>query len=161
MQQATIKSSGHKRYRLEAADGLHIEIHTSGSERAQFEFGEQTFDLTRERHWGDFLLEASDSSGEQNVIARATKRSAFSRKFDVVLGGREYKLVPVSCVRSSYRLIAGNRTLVEIKELGFFRTRFEVYGLEKLAPANLVFVAWLVLIMWQRENDVFVPPVVG
>ena len=70
-------------------------------EGGQFLWDGRQHDLTRETLWsGDFTLTA-----DGQVLARATKDSAFMRRFTVRVDEREMTLEPRSWLTRSFRLV--------------------------------------------------------
>ena len=157
-----------KQYKLNPKGSRCEFIDSSGAQRwlevtgesGGFELDGQPYELTREQGWGDFLLLGADASGQQTVLARATKQGPISRSFDVQLGTEPLRLTPVSSVRDSFELNQADRTLLRFQECGFFKSRYEITELADTEPSTLMFVAWLVVLMWRRSQAALTPPII-
>jgi hypothetical protein len=105
--------------------------------------------LSREGLWsGDFLLTA-----DEQVLARATKESAWVRRFIVRTGQRELMLTAASAFARSFRLVEGAALVGAIKPDHFF-TRGCTLELPDYLPVPVrVFLFWLVVLMWRRADS--------
>ena len=97
---------------------------------------------------GAFLLER-----EGSLVARAEKPSAFSRKFLVRYGDREYTLRGRSAFRRAFVLLDGSRQIGSIEPTGAL-TRKAMADLPASWPLPVrAFVIWLTMIQWRREKS--------
>jgi hypothetical protein len=136
-------------FRLQQAHGTVAELNVSGwKEKAEFDIAGGQYRLYREG-WasGAFVLE---SNGK--VVARAMKPSAFKARFQVEVGGRTFDLRRTTW-SSSFGLFEGDRQVGSVRRAGML-TRRAVIELPDAWPlAAQVFVFWLALVMWNREQS--------
>jgi hypothetical protein len=113
---------------------------------AKFELEGRRWEIRREGMLtGDWLLE----TGGQ-VIARATKISAFRRSYEIVADNRRLELAPVGFARRAYRLRHGDIVIGGMAPDGLFRRSADVDFPEELQLATRIFLAFLVLVQWRR-----------
>lgn len=98
---------------------------------------------------GDFLLES-----ERGVAARATKPSAFSRRFLVRAGAKTYELRPRSTFGRTFDLFDGDRKVGSISPTNGWWSRRASADLPTEIPLPVrIFLVWLTMTMWKRDAD--------
>lgn len=117
-------------------------------EKAQLELEEGTYLLYRERYFsGDFVLEHDGT-----VIARASKPSAFSNRFEVQLPDRNLVLRKLSAWNRRFVLFDGEKQVGSIYPLNVFTRRANI-DLPGDWPLRIkAFLFWLVFIVWKRQQ---------
>lgn len=96
---------------------------------------------------GAFIL------GHQGLeVVWARKPSAWRERFEVEYEGRTYELVKASWLRNSFELREHGRTVGAVRPRNIFRRRSEMMMPEELPLPVIVFVAALVVLMWNRRN---------
>ena len=117
-------------------------------EKARLELQEGTYDLRREGFCtGDFLLEQ-----EGKVLARATKTSVFQCNFEVDLPTRHVTLRKLSMWNRRFGLFDGDKQIGSVYPQGVFTKRSSIDLPADWSLANRVFVFWLALLIWKRQN---------
>ena len=118
-------------------------------ERAEFERDGFTWQLYRESMFrGRFVLQRGD-----DVVARATKPSAFRDRFEVEFGQVAFTLRKVSAFSRRFGVFVGEQQIGGIAPASFF-SRTVIVDLPSDWPAAVhVYVFWLVLLMWNREKS--------
>ncbi|HYC77367.1 MAG TPA: hypothetical protein VEI02_07045 [Planctomycetota bacterium] len=117
------------------------------SERAEATADGAPLRFEREGWRGRFV-----ARGPTGEIASATKRSAWTRDFDVHVGKRVFELRPAGAFSRAFRLLdergadAGG-----VRPRGWFGIRSEVTAPPELPPAARAFIAWLAMLMWRRQ----------
>ena len=108
-----------------------------------------TYRLYREAPMsGEFILEHAGS-----VLARAEKPSIFRREFVLRHAGREYTLRPRSIFRREFVLLDGSRQVGSIAPTSAF-TRKAAADLPHNLPLPVrMFVVWLTVISWRRQQS--------
>jgi hypothetical protein len=97
---------------------------------------------------GAFVLQ---SAGRD--LARAEKPSAFQRSFQIVVDGETYTLGAKSAFRRKFVLKDGERPVGSVYPVNAF-TRKCIVDLPADIPLPVrVFMVWLVIILWKRDND--------
>lgn len=96
---------------------------------------------------GDWLLQ---SDGQ--IVARATKPSAFTREFEVVADNRRMLLRPVGIARRAFELRHGDTVIGGMAPVGLFRRSADIALPEELQLATRIFLAFLVLTQWRRAQ---------
>lgn len=97
---------------------------------------------------GDYVLEGGGS-----VLARARKLGALRRAFSIEHQGRIYTLEAKRALGRAFRLLEGSRETGSIVPEGILTRRARADLPEELPLAVKVFVIWLTVIMWKREED--------
>jgi hypothetical protein len=132
-----------------AADGSIIEIGVSQwRDRAHFTLDGIKYSLYREGEWrGDFVLER-----EGAVFARAKKRGLLRDTFEIDLAGKPFTLKKKSIIGRRFLVISGEKQVGEVFRKGLWSRRTYL-DLPKDWPVALqLFVFWLALIIWIREE---------
>ena len=121
---------------------------SSWRERARFELGGVPHQLYREGMMsGAFVLERAGV-----VIARAMKPSAFRSTFEIEFSGQRYTLRKLSAFSRGFGVFAGDRQVGSVAPAGLF-TRRTIADLPSEWPdAVELFVFWLVIVMWNRQQ---------
>jgi hypothetical protein len=125
------------------------ELETSlWTSNGQLELEEGTYRLYREGWFsGEFLLELN---GE--VIARATKPSAFRNRFEIETPDRQLVLLKPSSINRRLIVVEGEKEVGSIYPLGVFTRRTHV-DLPDAWPVPIqAFVFWIVFNVWKRAN---------
>jgi hypothetical protein len=117
-------------------------------ERATLEIQDGTYELYREEQFvGDFVLEHNG-----NILARASKPSAFKNRFEVELPNRHLVLRKLGPLSRRFGLFEGDKQVGGIYPLGIFTRRSSI-DLPGDWPLPLrVFVFWLAFIIWKRQQ---------
>jgi hypothetical protein len=97
---------------------------------------------------GDFVLEHAGS-----VLARAEKPSIFRREFVLRHAGREYTLRPRSMFRRAFVLLDGLRQVGSIAPKSAFTRRAAADLPHDLPLPVRMFIVWLTVISWRREQN--------
>lgn len=129
-------------------------------ERGEVEIEGKTYELDREGWLGDFRL----LDKMKHPLVTATKPSALRKRFEVSYGEKRYVLEKASLWHSGFALrerIPGGttsgkdvRTVGSIEKAGIF-TRRAVLDMPEDWPLPVqVFVFWLVVVIWTREQSV-------
>lgn len=97
---------------------------------------------------GAFVLE---SQGQ--VVARALKPSAFFSHFDLEMGDRRYSLKRNSAFGRAFTILQGDTVVGSVRPAGVFSRRAVVeLPVDWPVPVQ-VFVFWLVLVIWKRDES--------
>ena len=138
-----------KSVRLQQNDELVGEVDLSHwREKARLELPDGTYTLRREGFCsGDYLLERDGS-----VIARAAKPSVFKCTFEVELPNRQFTFRKPSIWNRRFTLFDGDRQIGSVYPTGMFRRRSNIDLPSDLPLATRIFVYWLALISWKRQN---------
>jgi hypothetical protein len=97
---------------------------------------------------GDFVIER-----QGQVLARATKPSAFSSKVVITHDGRKYTLQKRSIWKRGFLLREGDREIGSLSP-NTWLTRDATVNLPADWPlAVKTFVTWLAIILWKRDAD--------
>jgi hypothetical protein len=97
---------------------------------------------------GDFIIERGGQ-----VLARATKPSAFRHAFLVNYNGKTYSLRRPSVWRRAFALLDGERQIGSVSPNSMW-TRDATADLPRDWPMAIkAFVIWLVIILWKRDSD--------
>ena len=98
----------------------------------------------------EFILEREDG----RVVAVAEKPSAWKDRFVFEHGGNRYELKKESAWRSAIVLSRNGVGLVgSVRRRSFFNREWTVDVPEELPLEVRVFVVWLVVILWKREDS--------
>jgi hypothetical protein len=137
-------------FRLHEQNKLLGEVDTSvWREKARLELEEGTYELYRDGKFrGDFLLERNG-----NVVARATKPSAFQNKFEVELPNHSLVLRRLSLWSRRFGLFEGQKQLGSIYPIGLFTRRANIDLPADWPVAQRIFLFWLAFLMWRRQNQ--------
>jgi hypothetical protein len=100
----------------------------------------------RESLFGDFVLESGGAT-----VARATKPSAFQRKFVITHNGVEYTLRSHSPFRRSFVVLQGDRAIGSIAPDGVFSRKADVDLPDDLSLPLKAFILWLTVLLWKRD----------
>lgn len=118
-------------------------------ERGELKVRGSTFNVYREGPMmGDFVLESGGA-----VLARAEKPSAFRRTFLIVHEGRRYTLRSRSALLREFVLLDGSTEVGSIAPEWILTRRAAVSLPLDLPLPVRVFMIWLVLILWKRDDD--------
>lgn len=118
-------------------------------EGGRFTHGDREYLLSREGLWsGDFVLVA-----EQAVLARATKESAFVRRFLVRTGERDLVLEAVSVFGRSFQLGENGLVVGSVIPDHLFTRACTLEFPDDLAVPVQVFLFWLVALLWRRAGS--------
>jgi hypothetical protein len=118
-------------------------------ERGELTVNGKTFRVSREGMFSrEFVLESTDG-----VVARATKPGALRRSFVVTHGTAVYTLQAASAFRRRFVLLADDREVGEIAPAGFWSRRATANLPEALPLPVRVFLIWLTVILWKREDE--------
>ena len=135
-------------YRLQQPHGTVAELNVSAwREKAEFQIQGGRYRLDREgRPSRAFVLMRG---GE--LLARAIKPSAFRSRFEVQFAGHAFELRPQGW-RSDFVLYDGTVQVGSVRRAGAF-TRRAIIDLPEVWPlAAQVFVFWLALLIWNRQQ---------
>jgi hypothetical protein len=137
-------------FRLQQQNELLGEVDTSAwREKGRLELEEGTYELYREGKFsGDFLLERNG-----NVVARATKPSAFQCRFDVLLPNRTLTLRKLSIWSRRFGVFEGEKQIGSVYPVGIFSRRSNIDLPSDWPVAARAFVFWLVFLMWRRQQQ--------
>ena len=136
-------------FRLEEGGQLLGEVGASlWRDKATLEVQDGTYEFYREGQFiGDFVLEHNG-----NILARASKPSAFKNRFEVELPNRHLVLRKLGPLSRRFGLFEGETQVGSVYPLGIFTRRSNI-DLPGDWPLPLrVFVFWLVFIIWKRQN---------
>ncbi|MBM4027524.1 MAG: hypothetical protein FJ280_19275 [Planctomycetes bacterium] len=118
-------------------------------EGGTFTYGGREYHLTREGLWsGEFLL-----MSQQQVLARATKESAFVRRFLVRSGDRALALEPASPFTRRFQLLENGAVIGSIVPEHWFTRACTLQFPDDLPVPLQVFLFWLVVLMWRRDAN--------
>ncbi len=116
------------------------------SEGGSFTWEGTGYALSRESLWsGDFVL-----TGHGETLARATKPSAFLRRFDVYVGPCTLTLEAVSPLSSAFHLLEDGSVVGAVTPRHVFSRCCIVDFPDELPMPVKVFMFWLVALMWHR-----------
>jgi hypothetical protein len=116
-------------------------------ERAEVTVDGEPYALTRESVLeGTFAMRSGD-----RVVASARKPSAFTRAFEVELGGRRLELKAVSVWRREFGLFEGGSLIGRIAPAAWLGRTAVIDLPDDLPPHAQVFLFWLVLVLWRRS----------
>lgn len=135
-------------YRLRQPHGTVAELDVSAwREKAEFDIQGGHYQLYREGHPSRaFVL----MRGSQ-LLARALKPSAFRSRFEVQVGGRTLELRPQGW-RSDFILYDGAVPVGSVRRAGAFSRRVIIDLPDDWPLAAQVFVFWLALLIWNRQQ---------
>jgi len=115
-------------------------------EGGRFACDGRQYHVSREGLWsGDFLLTA-----DLEVLALATKESAFARRFVVRTGDREMILEAAFVFARSFRLVENGSVVGYVMPDHFFTRACTLEFPSDLSVPVQVFLFWLVALMWRR-----------
>jgi hypothetical protein len=148
MIEAVPKSTFSQDFILSSPNGGLAELDVSGwRERAEFELDGVPYRLYRESALGDFVLERAGA-----VIARATKPSAFRSTFQLQVSGHDLTLRKTSAWRRDFGVFDGEEMVGRIAPVKWYGRRAYVELPGDWNLALQLFLFWLVLLMWRRQN---------
>jgi hypothetical protein len=136
-------------FRLEEQGRLLGEVNASlWRDKARLEIQDGTYEFFREGQCGgDFVLEHNG-----NILARASKPSAFKNRFEVELPNRHLIFRKKAVLSRSFALFDGEKQVGSVYPVGIFTRRSNI-DLPSDWPLPLrVFVFWLAFIIWKRQN---------
>jgi hypothetical protein len=118
-------------------------------EKGQFGVGGRRFEVGRTGLMSvEFYLKENAT-----VLARARKPSALMRSFQVRVNGSEYRFEAASIFSRTFVLLQDTRKVGSIRPAGIF-TRKALVSLPESLPLEVrVFMAWLVIVMWKRQQN--------
>lgn len=136
-------------YRLQQAPGTVAELDVSGwREKAEFDIHGGHYRLDREKAPSRAFVLMRDTQ----QLARALKPSAFRSRFEVQVGGRTFEMRRGGW-QSNFTLLDGERQVGSVRRAGVF-TRRAIIDLPDDWPLPVqVFVFWLALVIWNREQE--------
>jgi hypothetical protein len=118
-------------------------------EAGEITIGSKPFKLYRE----GFVREAFVLEEVGQPVARAIKFSAFRSRFDLELEAGHYSLQRDSAFARSFSVVQNGEVVGRVRRSGLF-TRNAVIDLPSAWSAPIqVFVFWLVLVIWNREDS--------
>ena len=137
-------------FTVEDADGTLANIDVSWwREKAAVTIEGQPYRVYREGAMsGDFVLE---SGGD--IIARATKPSAFRRAFELRHDGRTYTLRARGAFRRAFVLEHGSREVGSLVPTSWFGREASVTLPDSLSLPVKIFAIWLAILIWKRDSD--------
>lgn len=97
---------------------------------------------------GDFYVEAPEGR-----LAAADKPSAFTRRFEIQAGEREFELAAVSPFTRSFELREWGRAVGSVRPVSIWTRSAEADLPENLRMPTRVFLIWLVKVMWRRGGS--------
>jgi hypothetical protein len=97
---------------------------------------------------GAFILESAGV-----IVARAEKPSAWRRCFRIEYAGRQYTLRATSAFRRAFHLLDGTNVIGSLTPEGSFTYRTTVDLPDALPLPVQVFMIWLTVLLWQRDED--------
>lgn len=98
---------------------------------------------------GDFHLTGADG----RKVATASKPSMFRRRFEVVHGGRTWTLEPRSVWGRAMSVLVDGREAGAITPAGAWTRRASANLPEALPVPVQVFMVWLAVLLWKRDED--------
>ena len=98
---------------------------------------------------GAFVLESS-----VGVVARATKPSAMRRSLIVEHSDHQYTLRATSALRREFELLDGSTRIGSLSPEGIFTRRAKVDLPSALPLSVRVFIVWLTVMLWKRDDAV-------
>jgi hypothetical protein len=142
-------------FTFRAPDHALVELDASQwREVARFRLKEGQFAMQREGEWsgplklrGDFVLVHNG-----NVVARAKKVSVFRSTFEVEAMGGKLMLQKESIFRRTFVILENDRQSGSIRRANFWSRRTLVNLPAKWPVYVQVFLFWLVLLMWNRQD---------
>jgi hypothetical protein len=118
-------------------------------EAGEISIEDESYRLFRERLMsGAFILEK-----EGQAVARAIKPSAFRSRFDLELAGRHCTLNPDSFFRRSFSVLQNDVAVGSIRRAGLFTRRAIIDLPGDWSLPLQVFVFWLVVVIWNRDDS--------
>ena len=118
------------------------------TERAAVELEGEAYTIRRDGLLGPFLMERD---GE--TVAAAEKPSAFRSRFRVAVGGRISELDRRGAFGRSFDLLENDEVVGVITRPSIFSRRIEVVLPEEWPLPERVFLLWLALMVWKREEQ--------
>ena len=97
---------------------------------------------------GDFVIERGGQ-----VLARATKPSAFRQAFLVNFNGKTYSLHRPSVWRRAFALLDGEQQIGSVSPNSVWTRAATADHPRDWPMAIKAFVIWLVIILWKRDSD--------
>jgi hypothetical protein len=122
---------------------------SSWCEKGSLAVSNTTYRVYREGLFsGAFILE---SNGE--VMARAEKPSAMTRRVVVYFGGAQFELRPRSALSRTFQLLSGGTIVGSLSPSGFLSRRMDIELSEDLPLPIRAFVVWLTVVLWKRDSE--------
>lgn len=119
------------------------------SEGGSFVWEGAQYTLSREGLWsGDFVLQ-----GNGQTPARATKPSAFVRRFEVHVGSRALTLEAASLFTRKFQLIENGSVVGSITPKHALSRSCTLTFPDGLSVPVQVFLFWLVALIWRRAEN--------
>lgn len=119
-------------------------------ERGELTVGGDTYAIVRQGFVSsDFTMTAPDGG----VVATASKPSLLQRRFEVVHGGHTITLEARSIWRRTMDVLLDGRAVGAITPVGAWSRRADVDLPDALPLPVQVFVTWLAVLLWKREQD--------
>ena len=118
-------------------------------ERGDLTVAGRTFTIVREGFVsGDFRLESDGT-----IVATATKPSVFRREFAVTFSGRTLRLRPRSAWGRALVLHEGEREVGDVRPRAMWSRRATATLPDTLPVPVRLFVLWLAVLIWKRDDD--------
>ena len=116
-------------------------------QRGRFVLNLKDFEVYRES-WcgGDFVLHSDD-----RIIARASM--GLSRRFTVNIDGRQFVLQAAGLFTRQFRLHENGRPLGHVTPMHPLTRACKISMPNDLTPPVQIFLTWLVLLMWKRQQN--------
>ncbi len=117
-------------------------------EAGEIQVQDKPYRLSREGLMsGAFVLET-----EGWPVARATKPSAFRSFFELEIDSRRYSLTRASMFTRAFSVLDGDSEVGRIRPAGFLSRRALIQLPAEWPQAVQIFVFWLVVIIWNRDE---------
>lgn len=117
-------------------------------EKGVLTIADKPYRVYREGPLGAFVLESNG-----NVLARAEKPSAFSRRIVLHYSGTRYELKPRHVLSRTFQLLKGTAVVGALSPKGLPSRRMDIDLPEELPLAVRVFVVWLTVMLRKRDSD--------
>jgi hypothetical protein len=114
-------------------------------EAAEVEIGGVACRFYRKGMLGDFVMEV-----DGQPVVRATKPSAFTRRFRVTYQGHSYILQAASPFTRRFVLLDGEQEIGQVKTDNPFSRKASVTFPDDVPAEVQVFLIWLVVLLWKR-----------
>jgi len=118
-------------------------------EAGELQIHKESYKVYRERMFkGDFILQ-----GDNVILARAEKPSAFIRSFRVAYNNKQYILEAESAFQRKFVLREGEQIIGSVVPEHAFTRKARIDLPAEIELPVKVFLAWLVIILWKRAAD--------
>lgn len=118
-------------------------------ERGELRVGRDRYEVGREGIMrGRFYLRRRGTT-----VATAVKRSALHRSFEVSVDETTYELRAASAFLRTFLLSKGPRQVGRVRPAGAFTRKVRIELPSELPLEVRLFMTWLVLILWKREES--------